>query len=287
MRDLTDVLYTWLSGRQTTSMTLWGLPMLWWGRIGKTLQFLAGCAVVLDIIGPLRLHAIALRASERRRLAVGQVDRMRELAALANVKRAITEYIIVRRPVTIGDRITATNYYWDVSNTSVLLVPRRDWFGYEDLAQLRWETLLDLPTAHDCAERHWLELCDQQAHYVLSRVDEYFLANLPRRERELMDDEDELRRAERRRIRITVVLLVLSIAMTALRGPFLWSPLIGVTTLCSLRSDRIWLWLRTVPVVLPTKLGVALLDRLLTYRRMRWIAFILFVTGFGFDLLTS
>jgi hypothetical protein len=38
-----------------SDLTLWGLPLIWWGRIGKLLSFLAGGTIILDIIGPERI----------------------------------------------------------------------------------------------------------------------------------------------------------------------------------------------------------------------------------------
>jgi hypothetical protein len=46
-------------------LQLWGMPILWWGRIGKLAEFTAGLVVVLDLIGPDRLRAFGLRSQER------------------------------------------------------------------------------------------------------------------------------------------------------------------------------------------------------------------------------
>lgn len=55
----------WWSGRQTTTLTLCGASILWWGRAGKALQFVAGLAVVLDLVEPERLRAVGARARDR------------------------------------------------------------------------------------------------------------------------------------------------------------------------------------------------------------------------------
>ncbi|WP_304454442.1 hypothetical protein [Nocardiopsis sp. YSL2] len=54
---LTDAWALWWSGQQLTDHTLYGAPVLWLGRAGKMLAFLAGCTIVLDIIGSERLIA--------------------------------------------------------------------------------------------------------------------------------------------------------------------------------------------------------------------------------------
>jgi len=43
------------------------MRILWWGRLGKALEFTAGLVVVLDLIGPDRLRAFGLRSQKRAR----------------------------------------------------------------------------------------------------------------------------------------------------------------------------------------------------------------------------
>jgi hypothetical protein len=52
---LTDAWALWWSGQQLTDHTLYGAPVLWLGRAGKLLAFLAGMTLVLDMIGSERL----------------------------------------------------------------------------------------------------------------------------------------------------------------------------------------------------------------------------------------
>jgi hypothetical protein len=40
-------------------MQMWGLPVLWWGRVGKLVQFGGGLIVILDLIGSDRLSRAA------------------------------------------------------------------------------------------------------------------------------------------------------------------------------------------------------------------------------------
>ena len=53
----------WSQGRSVSTEPLWGHPVLWWARLGKILQFVAGLVVVFDLIGPERLRAVGRRAS--------------------------------------------------------------------------------------------------------------------------------------------------------------------------------------------------------------------------------
>ena len=46
----------WLSGNLVHESVLWGFSILWWGRIGKIVQFAAALTIIADIIGPERLR---------------------------------------------------------------------------------------------------------------------------------------------------------------------------------------------------------------------------------------
>lgn len=64
--DYFDAWRLWADGNEALRNTeLWGLPVFWWGRIGKVLAFLAGFTILLDLIGPERIREysknIALR----------------------------------------------------------------------------------------------------------------------------------------------------------------------------------------------------------------------------------
>ena len=47
----------WFSNQLTSDATIWGVSLLWWGRLGKILQFVGGVTVVAEIIGPHRIRA--------------------------------------------------------------------------------------------------------------------------------------------------------------------------------------------------------------------------------------
>ncbi|WP_143121707.1 hypothetical protein [Saccharopolyspora antimicrobica] len=49
----------WWSGQKLDNYTMWWIPLLWWARIGKLMQFAGGVAVVLDLAGPNRLRRFA------------------------------------------------------------------------------------------------------------------------------------------------------------------------------------------------------------------------------------
>src|SRR5579864_3431403 len=59
MDQLIEVWGHWTYGDRTDQLFLWGLSMLWWGRIGKLLELAAGLTVVAEIVGPERLRGYA------------------------------------------------------------------------------------------------------------------------------------------------------------------------------------------------------------------------------------
>ena len=46
----------WASGEKIDDQLLWGMEILWWGRIGKVVGLISALAVVAEIIGPKRLR---------------------------------------------------------------------------------------------------------------------------------------------------------------------------------------------------------------------------------------
>jgi hypothetical protein len=69
--SLTDAWTLWWSGRQLTDHTLYGVSVLWLGRLGKFLAFLAGATLVLDLIGPERLKDWSRRTGQGPRFRKG------------------------------------------------------------------------------------------------------------------------------------------------------------------------------------------------------------------------
>lgn len=57
----------WLSGQKVDEFQMWNVPLLWWGRIGKLLQFTGGLSVVIDLVGSERLRRLSEAISSWRR----------------------------------------------------------------------------------------------------------------------------------------------------------------------------------------------------------------------------
>lgn len=43
---LVDAWQLWWQGRSTLGHELWGVSMIWWGRLGQTMAFVSGMTVV-------------------------------------------------------------------------------------------------------------------------------------------------------------------------------------------------------------------------------------------------
>ena len=54
--ELLHIWGEWLNGAVDQDDLLWGISVLWWGRIGKLMQFAAAWVLVIEIIGPERLR---------------------------------------------------------------------------------------------------------------------------------------------------------------------------------------------------------------------------------------
>lgn len=76
----------WFDGRPIGNYYLFGLPVFWWARIGKLMEFAAAFTAVLDIVGPERIQAEAGKlgaygwneAIERFRKERARVSRLRK-----------------------------------------------------------------------------------------------------------------------------------------------------------------------------------------------------------------
>lgn len=99
---------------------LCGLPVLWWGRIGKVSAFLAGMTLILDIIGPERLRQFSERYLERRRPRRG----FGRPAAVAAVAGVILAWAIIRpgKVAILGTELTIYSYGFTTVTAGIALI---------------------------------------------------------------------------------------------------------------------------------------------------------------------
>jgi hypothetical protein len=95
-----ELLTAWVLDQPASSISLLGLPVFWWGRIGKCAQFLAGLAVVLDLIGPEKLRECGLQ------LQVGNSARIRRAQLiLKNLHKMPTAIAIMGEKIIESQRM--------------------------------------------------------------------------------------------------------------------------------------------------------------------------------------
>jgi hypothetical protein len=64
--SIVEAVDRWVDGDPTLRDSyLWGMKVMWWGRLGKLAAFLGGLVTVLDIIGPQRLKEASDRYVKR------------------------------------------------------------------------------------------------------------------------------------------------------------------------------------------------------------------------------
>jgi hypothetical protein len=193
-QGLGDVLSIWFSGRQTSGSTLWGLSMVWCGRIGKLMQFVAGFVVVLDLIGPNRLRAIGERATGQLRDFHAGIILGHEQNVLAELKKHIREQII-RDSYSTNPAIGWSHWRFLVYEAKHPL-PDQPWFSQAMVDDLRTEIIGELDTRHTCGTPHQGQVCAKQAEYADERVNRFMRDGLPPRERELLEQWNNVQRQE-------------------------------------------------------------------------------------------
>lgn len=54
--SLFDAWALWLSGHLSQHLTLMGVSIFWWGRLGKIMQLIGAATIIADIIGPEKIR---------------------------------------------------------------------------------------------------------------------------------------------------------------------------------------------------------------------------------------
>lgn len=111
--DYCEAWTLWGAGAKLEDFSMWGLPFLWWARIGKILQFAGGVAAVLDLIGPERMLRIA---DNLERTAKGYRSWAQRLKG--KNKSALVEFLVVYAIMLP----LALLFYYEVASRSSLLL---------------------------------------------------------------------------------------------------------------------------------------------------------------------
>ncbi|MET8084300.1 hypothetical protein [Micromonospora sp. NPDC005237] len=281
-----DVVGAWLAGRPTENLELIGLTMVFWGRLGKSLLYLAGLTVVLDLADPDNLRARGRQTIERAHRLLG---RMRH-------KRQVGRLVGIQEDVIVGIVRVAHRYGRSLVTQPPVAVPpglRLELGRYRDFHSA---VIGALPTKHTCPHQHGLSVCTQQFEYAVRQINNLIAEQLPAEERDLIRDVEASRRS------ISPLLIFLAAAIGGIgalssisRGregqwvfvgllvvsllAFVVAVLPGMQLLTAAAGYRVW-------GALLSGYG-RLLDQTRPLRLLRWVAAVLFVIGGLFDLLAS
>ena len=164
----------WWDGTLRREQSVLGLPVLWWGRIGKILQFIAGLTVVLDIVGPKRLAEAAKQRELRHRGALDAVDNE---AALSVAERPLVE---------LRSRVFSGLVYLEEHPGAVRMVvgggrPPTIGFGINQEEFEAWLRKIrkQMGSMHSC-KPHGDRACDTQVHFASAEAHCFAIAHLPK-----------------------------------------------------------------------------------------------------------
>ncbi|MEV0381718.1 hypothetical protein [Nonomuraea sp. NPDC050643] len=275
----------WLAGKQVDALPLfWDVPVLIWGRIGKVLQFAAGLAVIIDLLDPDRLRATGREAGRRLREREAQRQlRLRPYRLSALRGKLYDSFVDVRFVVGGGAGDGAVSLNTRLPSGFGQDAP----FTLEDYLDFRERVLAGLDVRTDG------RLSNVQTEKIGEQVDAFFNEHLSAREKALY----ELGQRKLGRLAAVVGVALLGSIVSyvtvgfSLEWIFLHGVLVvGLLTLMSSAGAYLAALpglAREVPALLAGYLATHLLDRTRPLHAFRKIAVVLFVIGFGLDLLAS
>lgn len=91
----------WWAGNKLETLTMWGVPMLWWARVGKLFQFAGGLVVVLDLVGPERLRKLSERTRQLR-VRLKRTSPVKAVGERANAKTHANKGMLIATSSTRG-----------------------------------------------------------------------------------------------------------------------------------------------------------------------------------------
>ncbi|WP_430496473.1 hypothetical protein ACQRWP_18705 [Micromonospora trifolii] len=264
--------------------------MIFWGRLGKSMLYLAGLTVVLDLPDPKKLRQRGAAAVEHAGRPWGRMRRKRQLRRLLKLQVDIRCHIV--RIIATAKTGQATAYVRLVRKPpdavpvglNMALATYRDFHS---------QVMATIPDAHSCGTRHEIDVCLQQQAYARRRVDALIASQLPADEQDLIRDMErsESDRLDALGVLVALVGIFVFIGGLTRWGPF-WScaglvlsvaatviPVPRVRLLAAAAHYRVW-------GALLSGYG-RLLDQARPLHLLRWVAAGLFAIGGMFDLLAS
>lgn len=301
--DYPAVWTAWWDGEPTEDLRMFSMEIVWWGRIGKGLQFLAGMVALLDFVDTDKLReqgAEARRTLERILRETGKAERETASVVPLMAMKSRTAKTFLRTESTLLAPFGGNQHSIDKITIAepVVRVPAGVPLSLDAWIDLR-RRFVDERDAHHRHKNH-ADVCDQQLTFLHRLVHERVLESLSAEDREL------LQRAERKAqgIRNTPsrTLLALLIAVLIATRVFeigdvtgrivvaLTVIVVAVVILELALPDfmfSVWLKMRYLPAQAIASSAARTLDHVNAHHQLRRWAFMLFVVGFCLDLLAS
>ncbi|MEU7876150.1 hypothetical protein [Dactylosporangium sp. NPDC049140] len=183
MSGLYDLIAAWFTGKPTGTLELFGLKMAIWGRAGKSLLYLAGLAILLDLPDPTNLRNLGKASQDRARLKLDQSGHKRKIHRWLELQTTILADIVVTVPAPkVGPRVFKIETPPKAVSAG-LTMPLTD---YRDFHR---EAITALSAPHDCGEQHSKgRVCPQQYEATVNRVNRLIATQLPEHERHLIQE---------------------------------------------------------------------------------------------------
>ncbi|GAB7046092.1 hypothetical protein [Catenuloplanes indicus] len=282
-----------------------------WARIGKVAQFMAGFTVLLDVIGPKRILAIAAEVERYRQNVLKSVGELRRSQRIAAQWSELFGSLLVAR----GEGDGGPLWHYEAAGTgpprAVLPSVAQDGLdGWHRAAVER------LGRPHDCDVDHELSpvACDWQVDVTRAEVDRYLTASMP----ELMDKDLDVIRASVSAVYLRMAIgslaigavialaigfLLYEVVDTPLAGPVMLgvigaaAALFGVLVLTNLVGPstsrwgtlplRCYLWILTAPTASLVRACGTVLGRYHEGQSVKLVALGVFVLGWLLDFLAA
>jgi hypothetical protein len=117
MWTLLHAWHEWLLGHDNRHLSVFGIAVFWWGRIGKTLEFLGGLTVVMDLLGRERMEVFHATLRRRRARLFARFRRDRRIddetarVSAVSSESAILRGFVIGGMVAMGLFLVAGNHY--------------------------------------------------------------------------------------------------------------------------------------------------------------------------------
>ena len=280
--------HTFLSGRPSGTLRFLNCPVIWWGRIGKLLQFLAGLLALLDVVEPDDLRELGRKANAARARLTRNLSEAATAASLVGQEAALRHLITTSNGVETGEFTPPVTYTY-LREEEAGSVPSGAPYSIEDYRDLRARFRRERGLRHECRQQDHPDVCNEQNAFLDRLIRELFLSRLSESDAAL------LRRRGKEDINPVVALYVIlmgALLVFTIAGQAPRYALISVLAACVvlpplffkagvLHRALYWALERAAGLV------AALLDKPKPDHGLRWAGIFLFLVGFWLDFFSS